>query len=322
MKKKQRIRFNDTIKPMLAVRSKPFDSDDYIFEIKWDGTRCIAFLNKKKTKLQNRRLKDITFRYPELKDINKIVDCSVILDGEIVVLHKGKPNFNLLQLREQIDDPNLIRLRARLYPAVYVVFDVLYFKGKDITQKPLIERKKYLKRLKHHPNVIISEYIEGEGKKFFSIVKRKGFEGVMAKHKRSPYEPGKRSVYWKKIKAVNTVDAVICGYKVGKRPVASFLLALYDKKKLRYIGKVGTGFDRNTIEFILHILNQHIIKKPNLMGFEESEKNIIWVKPTVVCEVEYLKVTKNYMLRAPVFKGLRYDKKPRECTIGQLKSGK
>lgn len=320
------IRFNSCIKPMLAVKAEPFSNDDYIFEIKWDGTRCISFINNRGVRLQNRRLKDITYRYPELHSMNKILNGSAILDGEIVVLREAKPNFNLLQLREQVDNPNVISLRSRLYPAVYIIFDMLYFKGKDITKKPLMERKKYLKRLKKkdHPNIIILDYIEGAGKEYFKLVKKEGFEGLMAKHKRSIYEPGKRSIFWKKIKAVNTVDAVICGYRVNRRPIASFLIGLYEKgqkrgihKRLRYIGSVGTGFDEDTMMFIHNLIKRHITTKPP-EGFKD-EKHVVWVKPIIVCEVEYQKLTCDGMLRAPAFKRLRYDKRPEECTTDQLK---
>ena len=314
------IKFNSVIKPMLAVRSEPFDSDEYLFEIKWDGTRCIAFVNRRTVRLQNRRLRNITYRYPELSDLNRYVNGSVILDGEVIVIKNGKPSFRLLQMREHVDDEEVIKLRAKLYPAVYIVFDLLYYRGKDITSKPLIERKQLLKQtgINRHPHVIVLDHIERYGKRFFRLVKKEGLEGVMAKHKYSPYEPGKRSRYWKKIKVMETVDAIICGFRHDKRKISSLLLCLYTKTgSLKYIGSVGTGFDEETMGFLEKVMEPFITDRPAVKGIKI--KDAVWVKPVIVCEVGYQEVTHDGRLRAPVFKRIRYDKAPEECTVDQVK---
>ncbi len=313
------IEFEGSVRPMLAVKGRPFSSEEYLYEIKWDGTRCIAFLDPKEetVRLQNRRLIDITNRYPEFSDLYTITDQKAIVDGEIVVLKEGRPSFRLLQMREHIDDKFLIEERSKLFPAVYVVFDILFL-DHDITTLPLSKRKEKLDQLGKHKHVLIPDYIIGEGEEYFKGVVRKGFEGVMAKRLDSPYLPGVRSRYWIKIKKKNTVDAVVVGYLSDKRLISSLLLGVYDRGKLRYIGRVAAGLDEETQSELyskLQKINRHI----EIEGIpEQLPIKPVWVKPTIVCEVEFLEVEPSGLLRSPVLLRIRYDKPPEECTYDQL----
>jgi len=167
---------------MLAKSSPPFDSEKHIFELKWDGTRCIVFVDKNSVQLQNRRLLNITHRYPEFRELPRFLKAkSAVFDGELVVLVEGVPKFDKLQQREHIEDVNRIEILSGLIPATYVAFDLLHLNGKSLMQKPLIERRDLLKGLfSLSENVIFSESYT-EGRKLFSAVLKKGFEGIMAK---------------------------------------------------------------------------------------------------------------------------------------------
>jgi|Deesub1362B_J571_1020462.scaffolds.fasta_scaffold00016_188 bifunctional non-homologous end joining protein LigD len=316
--------FDLTIKPMLAIKGKPFDSRDYIFEIKWDGTRCISFIDvkNKRLRLQNRRLLDIAYRYPEF-DFHNSFCKSCILDGEIVVLKKGKPDFKLLQQREQIENRMKIEILSKKLPAIYAVFDILWVEGEGwVTERPLIERKKLLEGLVEGKNIMISEYVFEKGKLFFEKAIELGFEGVIGKRRDSIYTPGKRSNYWIKLKKKNSVDAAILGYMKGEGGreefFGSLILGLYDGEQYIYIGRVGTGFDVKFMEWFTEISKAYLTDS---CPFEETpviKREVQWLKPYFVCEVEFLEVSSDKKLRAPVFKRMRFDKKPEECLVDQL----
>jgi len=307
------------IKPMLARSSEPFDSDDHIFELKWDGTRCIAFIDRKGIRLQNRRLLDITYRYPEFHDLHtKIRADSAIIDGEIVVLREGVPDFRKLQEREHVEEEMRIGILSGLIPATYVVFDLLYLNERSLMERPLMERRNLLKEIIPAAEVIVfSESFEREGKKLFQMAVEKGFEGIMAKHKESPYLPGVRSEYWLKIKKIFDIDAIVCGYLKGEggrsELFGSLVLGVYKDGRLIHIGQVGTGFDYNEARLIYNKL-QPIDKNP-FDTLPEFKRPVVWCKPTLVVRVKFNEWTHDGKLRAPVFIGIRSDKKPEECTI-------
>jgi len=319
--------WNELIKPMLAYPSEPFDDPNWIFEIKFDGTRCIAYVDvtNKEVRFLNRRLIFFQHRYPELLDIWKNIDASrVILDGEVVVFHEGKPNFFKLAEREHVEEKLRIEILSKMYPATYVVFDILYKDGKNLTGLLLEKRKEILEETVNlGSNIILSNYVREKGKAFFQAAKEKGLEGVMGKKLGSPYLMGERSKYWLKIKALNTLDVVICGYTTGtgKRgeTLGSLITGCYVEGKLKYIGKVGTGFDEDELKKLLEMLKQIQTEK---CPFEEipeldlpPERKPMWVKPQLVCEVKFMELTKDGIMRAPSYVRLRYDKLPTDCVL-------
>jgi len=306
------------IKPMLAKSSEPFDSENHIFELKWDGTRCILFFEKGKIKLQNRRLKDITNRYPEFSSI-KITESSAIIDGEIVVLSGGKPDFFKLQRREHLIDDGKIKILSELYPATYIAFDLLYIRGKSIISSPLTERRRILEEIFIPTDFSILSQIFSMGKGLFEKALKLGFEGIMAKEKSSPYVPGKRTSYWLKIKKFKEIDAIICGFTEGEgkrgKTFGALILGIYIDNKLIPIGQVGTGFSEEEEELILKILdNLRVRSSPFSIPFI-SKKKVFYCKPEIVARVKFQEWTEDKKLRAPVFKGLRLDKSPEECEI-------
>ncbi|RLB05300.1 MAG: DNA ligase [Deltaproteobacteria bacterium] len=260
------------ISPMLAYTSAPFDSPRHIFEIKWDGTRCILFIKDKKIRLQNRRLADITYRYPELLGLYREVKAkNAILDGEVVVLSKGRPDFNKLQQREHISEPIKIDLLSQKMPATYIAFDLLFLNGKNCTHLPLIERKKILRSILQESTYLVeSLYIEEKGKAFFKRVLDEGLEGIMAKSITSPYLIGKRSRHWLKIKPKPTAICYIIGYTEGKGAREAFFgslaLATYEEGRWVYRGRVGSGFSETDMELILSRLQGLRVNSPPYSG--------------------------------------------------------
>lgn len=313
---------NEKIEPMLAHLSKPFDSPNHIFEIKFDGTRTIAFLGKT-TLLQNRRLLDISYRYPDLKHLYQNIKAKeAILDGEIVLLENGLPNFYKLQEREHQTKKFKIDLLAEQMPATYIAFDLLYLNGKKLISRPLIERRESLAEIvKENKNILVSQYVQEHGICYFKEAVKRGLEGIMAKQIDSPYLIGKRSQYWLKIKNLKTIDCVVVGYTKGEGWRADYFGALvlgcYYEGKLTYIGRVGTGLDIPEFEFITPKLKK---LKTKDCPFPEKPKlpldiKVMWIKPELVCEVKFMNLSRDLKLRAPSFIRLRNDKWPKDCEL-------
>ena len=191
------------VPPMLAQPGSPFDSDQHLFEIKWDGTRMLAFVDDAGYRLSNRHRGDRTEQYPEFAFLAQ-ASTGTILDGEMVVLHDGQPDFRRLLSRDQARRPLTIRLLARSLPATYVVFDLLYCRYRSLLAEPLQQRRALLRQLVQEidqPVLVLSEGIVGAGTTFFQQVCQLGLEGVVAKRLRSRYRPGRRAGAWIKIKA-------------------------------------------------------------------------------------------------------------------------
>lgn len=291
------------IKPMLAFSSEPFDSQDYIFEDKYDGTRALLFVNRG-ARFQNRRVLDITHRYPELAGVAGAVRASeAVIDGEIVVFSGGRPDPSALQKREFAQDPEIEALSKKM-PATFVAFDLLSVEGKNIMSSPLTFRRELLgKMIKENKKIFHLPFVAGEGLKHFQSAVEKGLEGIMAKQKGSRYLPGERSRSWLKVKSVETVDCTIC----GRIPGNVFLLGACLDGKLTYVGRLQMG-------------------EAELKGFEFPESGICpfkdkplineevaWLEPRLVCEVGYKDTTLDHKLRSPVFVRFRNDKNPGEC---------
>lgn len=295
------------IAPMLAYSSDPLDSPRHVFEIKWDGTRAILFLNGRNILLQNRRFVDMTNRYPELYDLHREIKArEAVLDGELVVLSGDKPDFGKLQQREQISDPMRIKRLSGRMPATYIVFDILFLDARECIGLPLLDRKSILDRIvRESGSLAISRHIPETGKSFFREVVAKGFEGVMAKSDTSPYLIGKRSRYWLKIKPKLLSVCHIIGYTHGEgyrgRSFGALLIATRDEGSWVYRGKVGSGFDEEDLERLLSLLEplktgQPVFRAPGM------PKDVQWVRPSLKCEVVFQEMTKGGHFRAPVFK--------------------
>jgi len=249
-----------TITPMLATLvDQPFSQVEWLYETKWDGVRALCFLNEQGMRLVSRNDKDITARYPELVALpNVVAAATAILDGEIVAFDdRERSNFQLLQGRVGLKNVAAIARLAHEHPAVYCVFDLLYYNGWDVRSAALGERKQLLRQiLRPGPSVRYSEYTVGDGTQRYAAARRAGLEGVIAKHSSSPYVAG-RSRQWLKIKTVQRQEVVIAGYTQprGTRPLlGALVVGLYHNKTLQYVGHVGGGFDRQTLRQVYDLL--------------------------------------------------------------------
>lgn len=295
------------IKPMLAtLKEEPFDSKDWLFEIKWDGYRAVGNVVNGTAHLYSRNEQAFNSHFPfVIQDLSKI-DHQVILDGEIVALDKkGNPSFQILQ-----NYP-----RNREGQLVYMVFDILYLDGDDLMNIPLLERKKILKKiLPETPHLHYCDHLIGKGESFFEAAVKAGLEGIIGKKTNSFYQPGKRGNDWLKIKSHTRQEAIICGFtapKGSREKFGSLILGIYDQNKLLYTGHAGTGFDTAKLNRIYKKLSP-LIQKKCPFHIIPKLSNVTWVKPKLVCEVKFAEWTKNGIMRQPVFIELREDKKPEE----------
>lgn len=302
------------ISPMLAVLGdEPYDDDESYFEIKHDGYRTIAVINGNgKVNLFSRNQKSFNTNFKLLiTDLSAITE-PVILDGEVVVENeKGASKFQLLQQYMKYGKGEL----------KYYVFDIMHLQGHDLRGLPLEQRKELLRMLlgKYDlAHVYFSEHVQEEGLKLFKSSSKAGLEGIIAKKKKSLYLAGKRSDEWLKIKINKEEEAIICGLtdpKGGRQHFGAILLGVYEKGKLRYAGKCGTGFNEKTLQELYKLLKPYFIKdKPLDEKFPSLEK-IQWVKPEIVCQVKFTEWTDDGKMRHPVYLGLRKDKSAKEVTI-------
>jgi bifunctional non-homologous end joining protein LigD len=320
-----------TIHPMLAESiEKPFDDPDWLFEIKWDGYRAIAFIENGKVRLVSRNQNELTARYPELKDMPEFVKAkTAILDGEVVALDvDGRASFSLMQQRTGFRPGGQRAAERADVPVLYYAFDVLYLDGYDWRRVPLEERKKKLASiLETGDSLRYSDHYAAQGKALFEIARDKKLEGILAKKRNSYYEE-RRSREWLKIKIRHRMECVIGGFTEPEGTRAHFgslVLGLYDKEgRLIHIGQVGSGFDQQLLAQISKVLRQIETKKNPFHGEVEALRKVSWVKPELVAEIEYAEWTEGAnsgsgpKLRAPVFLGLRDDKDPKECTFDQV----
>jgi bifunctional non-homologous end joining protein LigD len=319
-----------TIHPMLAESiDDPFDDNAWLFEIKWDGYRAIAFIEDGRVRLVSRNQNELTARYPELKDMPEFVKAkSAILDGEVVALDsEGRASFSLMQQRTGFR-PGGHRAAAKAdVPVLYYAFDLLYLDGYDWRRMPLEERKaKLASILKAGDSLRYSDHYAVQGKALFEIAQERNLEGILAKKRNSCYEE-RRSHEWLKIKIRHQMECVVGGYTEPEGTRAHFgslVLGLYDKQgQLIHVGQVGSGFDQKLLSEIWKALKKIETKQNPFYGEVEALRKVSWVKPELVAQVEYAEWTEGAnsgsgpKLRAPVFLGLREDKDPKECTFEQ-----
>ena len=305
-----------TYEPMMAVlTAEPFDDDEWLFEVKWDGHRCLANLGTS-TRLTSRTRRDMTAQFPELIDMHRqLAARNAVVDGEIVALDRdGRPSFERMQDRFHRTPEELARNKGRV-PVQFLAFDLLWLDGQPLLDLPLLERRaRLVEVLVETRDIRLSQVVEGAGTEFFEQVRALELEGMVAKRAASPYRPGTRSHDWRKIKALCLQDCVIVGWTPGKggreATLGSLLLAVYDDGRLRYAGNVGTGFTHAFLADLLARLQELQVPRPMFEGFEGTlrPRGARFVRPELVCEVEYLRWTQDDKLRASSFKGLRPDK--------------
>ena len=295
---------------MLASLSKDMVSGpEWVYEEKYDGIRAVTYRDGERVRVLSRTGQDLTAGLPQIVEaVGALSDDDFVLDGELVVFDEaGVSRFQLLQRRA---DP---RLRV-----VYVVFDCLRSRGRDLMRRTLQERRKRLLELipSRSGPLMPSRRLPRNGERALATARTKGWEGIIAKLVTSPYEPGIRSRAWLKVKVRGESEFVLGGYTPPQGSRAEFgalLVGLYDGGKLRFTGKVGTGYTHETLRDLGAKLRN---LRTDTSPFDPAPRisSAVWVKPQLVAQLAYAEWTADGKLRQPAFLGLRTDKKPEECT--------
>lgn len=307
---------SSTIVPMEPrPAAEPFDDPAYVYQVKWDGVRMLAFVGPQGVRLQNRRLRDRTRHYPELTALARLCRGPAILDGEVIVLHGGKPSFPRVLRRDLAGPDQAARLMDRL-PITYMVFDLLLAGDADLSGAPLAARQERLREWLRPADGI--ELVEdfSAGRALFAAVKEQGLEGIVAKRRASPYVEGKKTSYWLKIKYRRRIHCAVggCTYKEGH--FSALLLGLYHPDgRLVYVGRAGSGLTGEQARQLDRYFRANatagapFASPPRLYGVE-----VVWCRPELVCVVEYQEWTEELGLRAPVVVGFS-DRPAAECVL-------
>jgi bifunctional non-homologous end joining protein LigD len=316
LKKGKRVKMPTMVKPMLATLvDKPFDTPGWSFEVKWDGYRALAYVNKKKVELLSRNNKSFTEKYYPITEIMAGWDIDIVLDGEILVIgNDGKANFGALQNWRSEADGNL----------VFYAFDALWYEGKSIMELPLVERQAILAEVlpTGDDHIRLSKVFTANGIDFFAAAQKMGLEGIMAKKSDSKYKPDSRTKDWLKIKANKRQEVVIGGFTKNEgssKLFSSLLLGVQQNGKLQYVGKVGTGFNEKMQREMMQKFKPLVAKKnpfstdpdinkPSRFRPNPPKATATWLKPQLVCEVSFAEVTSDGVFRHPSFEGMRDDK--------------
>jgi bifunctional non-homologous end joining protein LigD len=308
-------KFPIKIKPMLATLvDKPFHDEGWVYEVKWDGYRALAFLQQGSVELKSRNDKSFNEKFYPIHDSIAKWNLSAVIDGEIVVItNNGLSDFGALQNWRSEADGTLF----------YYVFDILWLDGKDLTALPVVQRKEILKKvIPESENIRISEMFESTGTEFYDIAKQMGLEGIMAKKSDSLYHSGERTREWLKIKINKRQEVIIGGYTQNEnssKVFSSLLVGVYEGKTLRYTGKIGTGFSDSLQKELMGQFKSLIItkspfdvepdiNKPSRFRPNPPKANATWLKPELVCEVSFTEMTDDGVMRHPSFEGMRVDK--------------
>ena len=313
------MRIPNLIKPMLATLvDKPFDEDGWLYEIKWDGYRATTYIDNGSVEMKSRNNKSFNEKFYPLYEALQKWKIRGVVDGEIVVINKrGIPDFGALQSWRSEADGELM----------YYIFDLLWLDGKDLMQLPLFERRKKIKKIMPPlDNIRMSESFEAGASEFFEVAKKLQLEGIIAKKADSKYYPGERSKEWLKIKTGKSQEVVIGGFthnEGSKKMFSSLLVGIPEKNSLQYTGKIGTGFSFKLQEDLMAkfkplitkdcpFSNKPDVNKPSRFRPNPPQAKATWLRPELTCEVSYLEMTSDGVMRHPSFKGMRDDKSPNE----------
>ncbi|MGK7391642.1 MAG: DNA ligase D [Candidatus Cyclobacteriaceae bacterium M2_1C_046] len=319
--KKKRAPFPSSIQPMLATLvDEPFEKDEWLYEVKWDGFRALAYLNNGKVDICSRNDKSFNEKFYPLHNMFQNWDINVVFDGEIVILNKkGMPDFGALQTWRSEADGQL----------AYYIFDILWLKGHDLKDVEFKNRRKLLEAVVHENKMVkISQTFDISGKEFFSLVDQMNLEGIIAKKTSSPYQEGKRTKNWLKIKAQRYQEVIIGGYTRNENTSKKFsalLVGIFEDDEFISVATVGTGFTNKIQDELLKKLEPLIIEecpfkeppeynKPSRFRPNPPKADVFWVKPELVVEISFRTIAPDGSFRHPSFKGIREDKEADEVT--------
>lgn len=295
------------VEPMLSTLvEEPFDGDEWLFEIKWDGYRAIGSKHNHDVDLYSRNGINFLEKYSPVAEAMQAFDHDVIVDGEIVVVDKeGHSHFEWLQDYGKHNELGTLQ---------YCIFDILWIDGHDVRDMPLLQRKALLKAiLPHNPTLLYSDHVEDKGTKLFDQMRAKGLEGMIAKRTNSTYHEHVRGEDWLKIKTHKRQEVVIGGYtepRGGRKYLGSLLVGVYEKGEFVYVGHSGGGIPDNDRKALQEKLAKLERKASPFSTEPKPNAPVHWVRPKLVCEMEFIEWTSDGQMRHPSFKGLRPDKEP------------
>jgi DNA ligase D-like protein (predicted ligase) len=303
--------FPSQLTPMQEASAEaPFSSPDYVFEVKWDGLRCLLFRDPQgHVHLHDRGLNDLTAAVPEVTAAARRVPPGSVIDGEIVATDRdGRPDYHRLRqrlaggadLREQI-------------PVAYLAFDALYLEEKPLLKQPVLRRRARLqKAVEAGGHIFVPDHIDEDGVELFEACLERGLEGVVAKHKQSPYVPGQRSPFWLKVKAVKSDDFVVVGW-MGERPYDTLVVGFYEDGRLLPCGTVGGGWDDQAEQYVRARLSELATETSPLEPPPIMVKPVHWCRPELVVSIRYSEWSPDGTLRFPIFNSLRPEVHPAEA---------
>jgi bifunctional non-homologous end joining protein LigD len=306
--------FPSAVRPMQAASAEaPFSSEEYLFEVKWDGLRSLLFVEPDGGfRLQDRALGDITSRVPELAGIGRQVTPGTVLDGELVATDsEGRPDYQALRRRLAGEGSS-----PSSPPLAFLAFDALYVGGRSLLRQPLIRRKARLQRaVTGGGHLFVPHHIEKEGVELFEACLERGLEGVMAKHRDSTYVPGQRSPFWLKVKAVKSDDFIVLGATRGQdgQRFGALMVGYYEDGRLLPCGSVGGGFDEQALATLAAELDRLATETCPLTPEPVLTAPVGWCSPQLVISVRYSEWAPDGTLRFPIFNGVRPEVHPAEC---------
>ncbi len=325
--------FPAELRPMQAASAEaPFSSPDYLFEVKWDGLRCLVFRdNDGRVRLQDRGLNDLTADVPEVVAAAKRVPPGSVIDGELVATdNDGRPDYP--RLRQRLAGGAALREQI---PVAYLAFDALYLEEKPLMRQPVLRRRARLQRaVEPGGHIFVPDHIDEDGVELFEACLERGLEGVVAKHKQSPYVAGQRSPFWLKVKAVKSDDFVVVGWTGGESEGArpplgrgdrqsrlpahppafdALVVGYHEDGRLLPCGTVGGGYDDAATKAVTDALTALASEASPLEPPPIMTRPVHWVRPELVVSVRYSEWSPDGTLRFPIFNGLRPEVHPAEA---------
>ena len=294
----------------------PFDSQEYAFEVAWDGVRALASIDQGQVRIWGRDLRDLTARYPEVQALAALAPPETIVDGELIVTDgEGRPDGAALEKRQQAANPEAVARAVSAQPVTYVVYDLLYLSGRSLLQLPLVRRRPRLSEAIHSSaRIYVVEAVAEDGLALFDAAQERGLEGIVAKRFDSPYRPGQRHPDWLAIEVVRRQDFTVVGFipQAGDHLLEALIIATYDGRGYQPAGRVVGGFDGTTSKRLRKTLDSF----PSAAAPTDARWNdsrICWVEPRIVVAIRFSEWDHSGQVRFPIFVGLRPEVAPQEC---------
>jgi bifunctional non-homologous end joining protein LigD len=307
----------DRLRPMLPMlTATPFDSKDYAFEVAWDGVRALASIDHGQVRIWGRDLGDLTGRYPEVQALAAIAPPETIVDGELIVPDaEGRPDRVALEARQEAVRPEAVARAAAAHPVTYVVYDLLYLRGRSFMKEPLHRRRPRLfEAIRSTGRIYVVEPVADDGLAFFDAAQEQGLGGVVAKRLDSPYRAGQRHPDWLLIEAVRRQDFAVIGFipRAGDHLLEALIVATYDGRRFQPAGRVVGGFDALASRRMRKALDA-FPNAPAPLDARWSDERTCWVEPRMVVAIKFSEWDRHGQLRFPIFSGLRPEVSPQEC---------